>query len=724
MMTARIGQVAIAANIDQTFDYLIPERLQSQATVGQRVRVSFRHQEAEGFLVGFKEESEYTGKLAEILEPIDPEPVISEQGLKLARWLAEYYVCPLGLVLKALAPASLKRRDAARYVKYVHLKADLTEILSVIEELSRRLPRQAAILKTLLSLSSPPTQQELLKTLNCSEAPLKSLEAKGLISIEKRPIKGAPKLTFQEEAAEVLLTREQQAAASAIKEALADSGKMFLLHGVNNSGKTEVYLQAAKYALELGKQAIMVVPEISLTPQLVARFRSRFSDQIALYHSGLTDAERAREFWRIQNGEASVAIGVRAAIFAPFENLGLIIIDEEHEHTYKQEDLSPLYHVREVALKRAELEGATVVMGTATPSLESYYQALKGKFKLLELTERAIGGSPPQTKTINMGAERDELISSLLKQKISQRLKSGEQIILLLNRLGFSTCVVCRRCRASLKCPRCRITLVYHFKEQRLRCHYCAYAVRATRCRKCGSSELKFLGAGTEKLELHLKRLFPQASLRRMDSEIVRRGQHAAILEEFRQGRIQIFLGTQMIGLGLDFPNVTLVGVISADTLLDMPDFRAGERTFQLISQAAGRAGRGRIKGEVIVQTHHPEHYAIKFALKQDYRGFYEQEIRYRAELNYPPFSHLISLVVEGSNENKTAEDAQKLKRVLQSLKDAEILGPSQVLPHRVRGLYRQKLILKTSKSVHQELKAVLQETGLSRKVKIDVDPL
>lgn len=719
-MTARIGQVAIAAQIDQAFDYLIPEHLQSQAAVGQRVRVPFRNKEIEGFLIGFKEKSDYAGKLAEVLEIIDPQPVINEQSLKLAQWIADYYICPLGLVLKALAPASLTMRDAKRYVKYVHLKADLTEILSAIEELSR--PHQAAILKALLSLSSPPTQQELLQTLNCSEAPLKSLEAKGLISIERRPIKR--EIVFQEQATEVVLTREQQAAVDEIRRALESASGTLLLHGVNNSGKTEIYLQIARYALKLDRQAIIVVPEISLTPQLVARFRSRFGDQIALYHSGLTDAERAREFWRIKSGEAAVMIGVRAAILAPFENLGLIIIDEEHEHTYKQEDMPPLYHVREVALKRAELEGATVVMGTATPSLESYHQALEGEFKLLELTERAIRGSPPQTKIIDMEAERNGLLSSLLKQKITERLKSGEQVILLLNRLGFSTCVICRRCKSSLRCPRCRIALVYHFKEQRLRCHYCGYAVRATRCRQCGSSELRFLGAGTEKLELHLKKLFPQASLRRMDSDAVRRGQHAAILEEFRQGRIQILLGTQMIGLGLDFPNVTLVGIISADTILNRPDFRAGERTFQLISQAAGRAGRGQIPGEVIVQTHHPEHYAVKLALKQDYRGFYEQEIKYRAELDYPPFSHLVSLIVEGSNESRTAEEAQKLKQVLQSLKGAQILGPSQALPYRVRGLYRQKLILKTSKSVQAELKALLQERGLARRVQIDVDPL
>lgn len=721
-MPARICQVAISANIDQAFDYLIPEHL--QPAVGQRVRVSFRNKEIEGILIGFKERSEYEGKLSEILEIIDPEPTISEQSLRLAQWLADYYVCPLGLVLKALVPASLKMQEAARYVKYVHLKAPFTEILGAIEELSRRFPRQAAILKTLLSLASPPTQQELLKASSCSEAPLNSLEERGLIFIEKRPIKGEQKLVFKEQAAEVLLTAEQKAAVSAIRGALCGSGDIFLLHGVNNSGKTEVYLQAAKYALELGKKAIIVVPEISLTPQLVARFRSRFGDHIALYHSGLTESERAREFWRIKRGEASLAIGVRAAIFAPFKDLGLIVIDEEHEHTYKQEDLPPLYHVREVALKRAALEGATVVMGTATPSLESYHQAISGKFKLLELRERAIRGSPAETKIIDIGTERDELISSLLKQKITERLKSGEQVILLLNRLGFSTCVVCKKCKSALKCPRCRIALVYHFKEQRLRCHYCAYTVRATRCRQCGSKELKFLGAGTERLELHLKKLFPQASLRRMDSQIVRRGQHAAILEEFRQGGIQILLGTQMIGLGLDFPNVTLVGVISADTLLDLPDFRAGERTFQLISQAAGRVGRGQIPGEVIVQTYHPQHYAIKSALKQDYRGFYEQEIKYRAELNYPPFSHLISLIVEGGNESRNIEEAQKLRQALQSSVQAEILGPSQALPYRVRGLYRQKLILKASKGVQHELKALLQETGFARKVKIDVDPL
>ncbi|MFQ6091046.1 MAG: primosomal protein N', partial [Candidatus Bipolaricaulia bacterium] len=490
-------------------------------------------------------------------------------------------------------------------------------------------------------------------------APLVALERKGLIAIERRTLSGPPPPNFHESASRVELTGEQEEALAKICAALeTESAKPFLLHGVNGSGKTEIYLRAAAQALELGREAIVVVPEISLTPQLVARFRARFGERIAVYHSGLTAGELARQWARMSSGEAQLVIGVRAAIFAPFKKLGLIVVDEEHEPTYKQEEPAPRYHLREVALKRAEGSGATVVLGSATPTLESYYRARRGELELLELKERVVGRGEPEVAVVDMNRERPGAVfSRRLREAIAARLERGEQVILLLNRRGFAS-AICRRCGKVLRCPRCRVPLVYHLRPQELRCHYCGYALRHPRCRECGSTELLFFGLGTEQVELELRKLFPNARARRMDSDAVRRGEHGPLLEAFRQGKIDILFGTQMIGVGLDFPNVTLVGIVSADTTLDLPDFRAGERTFQLISQAAGRAGRGPKGGGVIIQTYHPEHYAVQAAAELDYRKFYRQELQFRKELGYPPFSKVIQVVVEDLSAARAEERA------------------------------------------------------------------
>jgi primosomal protein N' (replication factor Y) len=696
-----IGEVAVAVNVDRTFDYFILPLFQGKAEVGKRVRVPFRGEVVEGFLVKIKERSEYSGRLHEILEIIDPQPIVDRNGLELAKWVSSRYLTPLGVVLKSFAPGKISSRG----VKYVQL-TDLRGALDGLDELPQK---QAALVKALLALEGPLTEAELLGMVGCSKAPLEGLEAKGLIKIKRRWAK--PQMDFHESAKEVTPSKEQVEAISSICRSLEGTRENFLLHGVNGSGKTEVYMQAVQRTIELGKQAIVVVPEISLTPQLLARFRSRFGEKIAVYHSGLSPSERTRQWRRIKEGKASVVIGVRAAIFAPFKNLGLIVIDEEHEPTYKQEDPAPRYHLREVALKRAEIEDAVVLMGSATPSLESYWQAQRGHFKLLELKERVVGRKEVKVRVVDMSSERG-LFSLPLKEAISKRLQKGEQVILFLNRLGFSSCIICRRCRSSVKCPRCQIALVYHFKEQMLKCHYCGYRLRGIKCR-CGSSDLKFFGAGTERVEIELKRLFSTSSLRRMDSEAVRRGEHGRILEEFRQGKIDILFGTQMIGMGLDFPNVTLVGIISADTLLDLPDFRAAERSFQLISQAAGRAGRGEKGGEVIIQTHHPQNYAVQFAANQDYKGFYNEEIKWRREFGYPPFAKLIKIFVEDYSREKAKKKAFALKKLLEG---QEVLGPSEER-RSGSGKYRLQLLLKLKEKM--EIREILKQKG----IKVDVDP-
>ncbi len=732
-MSYSIAEVAIPIAVDQTFDYKIPEALRGRIRVGQRVLVPFRERDKiEAFVIALKEQSPFESRLREIVTLVTTEPELSELDLALARWIAEYYGAPLGIVLQTTAPGhSLPKRENA--VRYVKLTIPLTELLAQIEQRATRAPQQAAILRALLSTEILP-ERELLAQVGCGPGPLRALAQAGLVTVTKKP---RERIEFHEVPKRVALTSWQQRAVDRIAQALAPSpshprplsplpsgseGRVFLLHGVNNSGKTEVYLRACQSVLERGGQALVLVPEISLTPQLIARFRNLFGERIAVYHSGLTDSERARTWQRLKTHEAQIAIGVRAAIFAPCPNLKLIVIDEEHESTYKQDDLAPRYHVREVALKRAELAGATVVLGSATPSIESYFHAQHGHFTLLELPERVVPAQPPTIKIIDMG-DRQELLSPILRAKIEQRLNNSEQVILFLNRLGYSI-AICRRCRQTVKCPACQIALTVHMREQELRCRYCAYRLKMPKCRSCGSTELLFAGAGTERLELEVRKNFPHIHMRRMDSESVRRGEHAAILEAFRQGQIQMLVGTQMIGLGLDFPNVTLVGIVSADTLLDFPDFRAGERTFQLISQAAGRAGRGERPGEVIIQTRHPDNEIICLAAAHDYRAFYEHELELRQALRYPPFSRLIFVIVEHSSEAQATKHSETLKQHLEELKIGEVLGPARALPYRWRGRYRWQLMLKSTEGFAQKaLGEALTELKLADLVTVHVDP-
>ena len=732
-MKYSVAEVAVPLAVEQAFDYKIPEALRDQIRVGQRVLVPFRERaRVEAFVIALKETSPFESRLREIAALVPDKPELSESDLALARWISEYYLAPLGIVLQTIAPghAPPTRENA---VKYVKLNISLAELLAHIEARAQRAPQQAALLRALLNVEIIP-EHELLARVGCGPGPLKALAQAGLVTITKKP---RERIEFHEPPKTIALKTEQQRALEAIVQALSSPSPLesplpsegevkgvraFLLHGVNNSGKTEVYIRACQHALDHGGQAIVLVPEISLTPQVIARFKSCFGEKIAVYHSGLTDAERARQWHRLKSSDAQIVIGVRAAIFAPCPNLKLIVIDEEHESTYKQDDLAPRYHVRDVALTRAQLTGATVVLGSATPSIESYFYAQSGRYQLLELTERVVPTQPPTIKILDMRDQKN-LLSPILRAKIEQRLKNNEQVILFLNRLGYSV-AICRRCRQTVKCPLCQIALTVHMREQELRCRYCNYSLKMPRCRSCGSTELLFEGGGTERLELEVHKSFPHVNFRRMDSESVRRGEHAAILEAFRQGQIQILLGTQMIGLGLDFPNVTLVGIVSADTLLDFPDFRAGERTFQLISQAAGRAGRGERPGEVIIQTRHPDNEIIQLAAAQDYRAFYEHEIALRQALGYPPFARIIFITIEHGNETNAREHADRLKEHLEILRVGEVLGPARALPYRLRGRYRWQLVLKAiTDSGQKAVWEALTELKLADSVTVNVDP-
>ncbi|HHW43753.1 MAG TPA: primosomal protein N', partial [Desulfotomaculum sp.] len=475
--------------------------------------------------------------------------------------------------------------------------------------------------------------------------------------------------------------------------------RLFLLHGVTGSGKTEVYLQCIAGALQQGLQAMMLLPEIALTPQMIDIFRGRFGRRVAVLHSRLSQGERYDEYQRLRAGEARVALGARSAVFAPLEKPGLIILDEEHEPSYKQEE-TPRYHARGVALRLAGLAGAVVVLGSATPSLESYARATAAgaSYRLVELPER-IGGRPlPRVKTIDMRQEiragNKSLFSRQLREAMTERLSRGEQIILFLNRRGFSTLVVCRECGLVLKCPHCDISLTFH-SSGRMRCHYCHYSVLApSLCPGCGGRYLAYLGAGTQKIEQEIRELFPDAGVMRLDGDTTaRRGAHREIIEGFRRGGAGILIGTQMVAKGLDLPGVTLVGVIAADLSLFMPDFRASERTFQLLTQVAGRSGRGDREGEVLVQTYSPHHYAVTCAVNHDYQGFYRQEMTLRRSLGYPPFTHLCRILVSGRKEEEVQEAAAAIAGLIQGV---DMLGPAPAPLTRIKDRYRWHLVLKS----------------------------
>jgi primosomal protein N' (replication factor Y) len=546
-----------------------------------------------------------------------------------------------------------------------------------------------------------------------------------------------------------------------------DAGGTFLLHGVTGSGKTEVYLQAIAYALEQGKGAIVLVPEIALTPQTVERFKARFSSGnlqtlVAVLHSHLSSGERHDEWHKIRQGRARIVIGARSAIFAPVDPLGLIIVDEEHEHTYKQEE-SPRYHARDVAIMRGQMEGAPVVLGSATPSLETYFNCRKGKYTLLELPERVDDQKMPQVRVVDMRqAARKEkgtpIFSPQLKEAITQRLERGEQTILFLNRRGYSTSLQCPKCGYVCGCPNCSISLTYHRMEQKLSCHICGHSEKVPAVcpnESCKNPAIRFSGTGTQKVEETLAKLFPNARTRRMDADTMKRkDDYRKILGDFRVGKIDILVGTQMIAKGLHFPNVTLVGIIFADLALHQPDFRAGERTFQLLTQVAGRAGRGDIEGEVVVQAFTPFHPAIQFARRHDFQGFYEQELEFREQLKYPPLSRVALLTLKGRNEEKVKFSAEHLKRELEkTFRESKVQNPKSKIPSAAQALdlgpwtldliisgpapapllraetfYRYQIMLRTQRmsALSRELSKIIQSLALPEDVTlvVDIDPV
>ena len=635
-----------------------------------------------------------------------------------------------------------KVRIKPKTLPYISLIAGREDTEAEIVRLNKsRAYKQAELLKFLTEHIKPVSINEIRERLNCSSTIVKALESRHLISIEKVNVRRDPlaHLDFISSLAPIL-TSSQQAAIQSIDSIIvskvnqSDSSPVFLLFGVTGSGKTEVYLKALKRVVDEGKQGICLVPEIALTPQTVGRFVSRFPGRVAVLHSGLSLGEQFDEWQWIKEGNCDVVIGPRSALFAPLPDLGLIIIDEEHEWTYKQEDRSPRYHARDVAMKIAQFSKAIVILGSATPDVGSFYKAQLGEYRLIEMKERITprGYVPlPEVNIVDLKEElkagNTNLFSRCLSTGIKETLARGEQIILFLNRRGTATFIQCRKCGFAFRCPRCSVALTYHSVEKKLTCHRCHYSIPVPQvCPRCNRSQFRFLGVGTQRVEDEARRLVPEAGLLRWDTDATtKKRAHEELLNDFRNHKADILIGTQMIAKGLDLPQVTLAGIINADTGLNFPDFRSGERTFQLLCQVAGRAGRGVKAGKVIIQTYSPENYAIKAAAKHDYVGFYKQEIDYRRRYDYPPFSRFIRLVYSHTNEELCHREVERVNRLILDEKTKDnminlsLIGPVPAFASRVRGRYRWQLFLRGLDPIK-----VLSQITLPQGWTVDVDPV
>lgn len=654
---------------------------------------------------------------------------------------------------------SIKDKLQKKMLKAVDLAVDPDEALAALPQFPAKAQRQREVLQFILEMKEllPLPLKEVLKALQVSAATVKGLGDKGFVAIEEMEVFRDPYRGRRFKPTEPLrLNDEQQHAYDRIVDSLdARRHGVFLLHGVTGSGKTEIYLQTIQHCIEQDRQAIVLVPEISLTPQMVERFKGRFGDQVAVMHSRLSGGERYDEWRKIREGKVKVAIGARSAIFAPFDRIGLIIMDEEHETSYKQEE-SPKYHARDVAVKRARQYGAAVVLGSATPSLESYHAArsqANDEFApmLLEMKRRALGNELPAVQIVDMREELKEgnrsMFSRSLHQAIETRLQRGEQIVLLLNRRGYSTFVMCRSCGYVAGCPECDISLTYHQKSNNLRCHYCGYAEPAPSvCPECGSEHIRYFGTGTQRVEEELAKLFPGIRVIRMDVDTTtEKGSHEKLLKQFRDKKADVLLGTQMVAKGLDFPDVTLVGVITADSALNLPDFRAGEKTFQLLTQVAGRAGRHQLKGEVLIQSYTPDHYSIIHASGHDYLAFVRDELKHRRNLHYPPYCRLILITLTHEQLPLLVRMAENMVSVLQGkarqrgwfgsldrlTADAfDVLGPVASPIPRIKNRYRFQCMVKWRGNIDavglvRESAEQLEETAHNQQlqISIDVDP-
>ncbi|UHP09304.1 primosomal protein N' [Listeria marthii] len=781
-----------AMQVDRPFDYFIPEDLEELIRPGMRVSVPFGNRKIQGFVIALGE-TEENPKLKGIDGVMDLAPVLNEELMELGDWLAEDTLSFRVSAYQAMLPAALR----AKYEKYFlrldeeneeleqlfegyetldwkvaeargllkqigkwvregsvevvyQVKNKITnkkmrvvsclkaphQLAEIIEDMPKNAKAQSRVLAFFQAFEGTEiTAVDLKKQAETTDTTIKKLADLGLLTIQEKIISRDPYENHQFEKSESLqLLPDQQTACEKINA--AKEQETFLIHGVTGSGKTEIYLQTIEAKLKEGKEAIVLVPEISLTPQMVERFKSRFGSEVAVLHSALSSGEKYDEWRKIERKEARVVVGARSAVFAPFENLGIIIIDEEHEASYKQED-NPRYHARDVAIWRATKYQCPVVLGSATPSLESFARAKKGVYTLIKLPSRVNDRAMPEVNVVDMREElrkenRTEFSTELL-EKIKDRITKKEQTVLMLNRRGYSSFVMCRDCGYVVECPNCDISLTYHQSSNQMKCHYCGHEERVPqKCPSCEGEHIRYFGTGTQKVEESLTKLIPEARVIRMDVDTTRtKGAHEKLLKSFRNHEADILLGTQMIAKGLDFPDITLVGVLNADTMLHLPDFRASERTFQLLTQVSGRAGRHERTGEVVVQSYNPEHYSIEFAKKHDFIGFYNHEMQLRKMGSYPPFYYLTMINVSDENEMKAIRTIQEMAQFLRGKlgPDAVILGPVPSTITRIKNKYRYQCIIKykIEPNLKKELKTLIthyqkdQQKGLT--ITIDVQP-
>jgi primosomal protein N' (replication factor Y) (superfamily II helicase) len=704
-MSAGVAKIITDIALDREFDYAVPEALRERVGIGCSVRVPFGHRRVRGFVTGLADRSDFPS-LKEIESVVDGPALFDAQMLRLARWIADYYAAPFESAIAAVLPAAV-RREGAKFKEQLVARPAAGAAPTAEEEkaLAKRSPKQAAAWARLKDLGEA-TAAALGVETGVSPEGLRGLARKGWIALEKGVVRRDPHARMA-----VLPTRapplmaEQGAALAAVREEMASAKPgVVLLHGVTGSGKTEVYLAAIQSALDAGKGAIALVPEIALTPQTMERFRGRFGGTVAVLHSHLSDGERHDEWRRIAAGDARVVVGARSALFAPVRPLGLLVVDEEHEPAYKQDE-APRYSARDVAVMRGKFEGCAVVLGSATPSMESYRNAREGKYRLVKMLKRVDRCVMPSVRVVDMRVETEKagvahLLSQDLVEAIRLRLSQAEQTMLFLNRRGYATTVTCPACGHTETCGNCSVKMTYHKHSETMLCHVCG-EIRPVPS-LCGNAEckapnIKMSGVGTQRVESAVRKIFPKARIARMDSDTTEaKDSHAQILGKFRRGDLDILIGTQMIAKGLDFPNVTLVGVVMADLSLQMPDFRAAERTFQLLTQVSGRAGRGDVPGEVLIQTYSPFHPAVQSARNADFDGFYDQEIEMRREMGYPPFRRLTTVLFRGKEEGDVAACSKDFAaRLKLGISDAvRLAGPAPAPLAKAKGYHRAQLML------------------------------
>ncbi|MFO7981926.1 MAG: primosomal protein N' [Desulfuromonadales bacterium] len=723
-----VAEVAVAAPLEKPLSYLVPPELVSRAVEGMRLQVPLGRRLVIGFLLKVRQSADGGEGLKPIREVLDEEPLFPSHMASFFRWISEYYCHPPGETIRTAVPAGLsgKGRQAAVLHETFYRPIDRSDRptgskqRAILDFLREKGETPLSILRE--RFDAPTTVLHRLRELDFVESRQQERVRDPFLD---RPV---PSDDLRDP------TDDQANALAAISEGLeSESFSPFLLHGVTGSGKTEVYLRSIARCLEMGRTALVLVPEIALTPQLVDRFRARFSGQanLAVLHSGLSDGERYDAWRSIARGDVEIVIGARSAIFAPLSNPGIIVVDEEHEGSYKQGE-GLRYNARDLALLRGKMEGAAVVLGSATPSLATYYRARNGTTGYLGLSGRVRSRPMPKVELVDLTAsEHGEVLSEPLAEALRQTFADGEQALLLLNRRGFAPFLLCEDCGETFRCPNCEITLTYHQGQRLMRCHYCDFSLRPPEiCPECQGLNLLPQGAGTERLEEDLAELLPGARIARMDRDTTtRKGAHQKLVDRMMAGEIDVLVGTQMVAKGHDFPGVTLVGVVNADSGLNFPDFRSAERTFSLLTQVAGRAGRGDKPGRVQIQTYSPEHYALTCVVEHDYPTFYEQEIAFRSELGYPPFGFLANLVFSGNDAEAVLAAAEPVAARLQTFSEVDVLGPTPCPLSRLRGKTRIQVLLKSPgraalRSVLVEAQRLRRQVGSGVSLMIDVDPV